>query len=111
MDELAESSGVGLAALARRGLAEKRTDEVAILAPLPRASQTTLNAAERGCRCHPKFAWRIRDAPCGRRNGSGKTEVYLAAVQAALAVERQVLILVPEDRPNATNAGPISSLS
>ena len=97
MDELAESSGVGLAALARRGLAEKRTDEVAILAPLPRASQTTLNAAQNAAvdairSSLGAFETHLVDGV----TGSGKTEVYLAAVQAALAVERQVLILVPE---------------
>lgn len=97
VDELAESSGVGLAALARRGLAEKRTDEVAILAPLPRASQTTLNAAQSAAvdairSSLGAFETHLVDGV----TGSGKTEVYLAAVQAALAVERQVLILVPE---------------
>ena len=97
VDELIGSSAVGLAALARSGLAEKRTEEVAILPPLPQVAQTRLNVAQRAAveaiqSSFGAFEAHLIDGV----TGSGKTEVYLAAVQAALAVERQVLILVPE---------------
>ena len=44
----------------------------------------------------------------GRHHGSGKTEVYLRLIQAALDKGLQALVLVPEDWSDAANGAPLS---
>jgi primosomal protein N' (replication factor Y) len=103
--EAASGNPVALAALIRRGLVQVRDVEVTRdpfarpegLAPSESSRQLTASQAE--------AVSVIRTALTERRflpvllhgvTGSGKTEVYLQAIEIALAQGRQALVLVPE---------------
>ncbi len=87
-------------ALARRGLAERvaiatgapplRATEAAAQAPVPNAAQQAAIDAVLAAR--DGFASLLLDGV----TGSGKTEVYLRAIEDCLARGRQALVLVPE---------------
>ncbi len=89
-----------LRALVRRGLAEVREEIAALDAALPASSERVELTPEQRVACDA-----IGTAVDERASqtfllhgvtGSGKTEVYLAAVARALAVGRQAIVLVPE---------------
>ena len=83
-----------LRALVKRGWAERHSRDAVATKPL---AGLTLNSAQL------RAATEVRAALGGYKaflldgvTGSGKTEVYLAAMEAALARGRQVLVLLPE---------------
>ncbi|HET6604724.1 MAG TPA: primosomal protein N' [Xanthomonadaceae bacterium] len=82
--------------LAARALVERCMAPVDLQADLPMASGPGLNPAQRDAveaiRSHSGFRVHLLDGV----TGSGKTEVYLAAVAHCLARGRQALVLVPE---------------
>ncbi|MBW2384782.1 MAG: primosomal protein N' [Deltaproteobacteria bacterium] len=102
---LLEQVGTGsatLRALVERGLAETRQREVPrnVLGPpverdvplaLTDEQARALSAIQAGIEAREARVWLLHGV-----TGSGKTEVYLRAVQAALERGRQALVLVPE---------------
>ncbi len=102
--ELARAAGVGVSVV--KGLVKVRVLETVELpppatfeAPRPETAGPTLSpdqdaaaAALRATLKAPNFEVAVLDGV----TGSGKTEVYLEAVAAALEGERQVLVLLPE---------------
>ena len=92
--EMQPGCAPALRALEKRGWAERFIPDSGTARPLP---GPTLNTAQL------RAAAEVRAALGGYKaflldgvTGSGKTEVYLAAMEAALARGRQVLVLLPE---------------
>lgn len=97
VETFTERADNALRALAARGLVEASRHEPALLPPLPPAPEVALSAAQ------AEAVAAVTEALGGFEafvldgvTGSGKTEVYLRAIEAALARDLGVLVLVPE---------------
>jgi primosomal protein N' (replication factor Y) len=98
LEEMVKNSGPAARSLARKGVISLKRETVAASAG-PIRARHTLNPAQQAA-FEP-----IRDAIGARRfqtfllhgvTGSGKTEVYLTAIETALEAGRGALLLVPE---------------
>ncbi len=94
-----KNASISARALARKGIVSLKTEAPGVLAPLQPRPERTLNphqlaayrAIEESIRTHRFETFLLHGV-----TGSGKTEVYLRAIDACLAENRSALLLVPE---------------